>query len=509
MDRFYITTAIDYVNSRPHLGTAYEKVAADVVARFHRLIGDDVHFLMGNDEHSLKVEMAAREKGLDPLEHCDRMEEVFREAWSLLDIEFDDFIRTTQKRHQVAVAELINRIHASGDIEEGVYEGWYCTGCEAFKNEGDLVDGRCPDHATSEPTWLKEKNYFFKLSRYRDFLLDLYETRPEFVEPEFRRNELLEVIKGGLHDISISRESADWGIPIPFDESAVVYVWFDALINYVSGTGWPGDQASYERLWPADLHLVGKDITRFHCIIWPAMLESAGLPLPKRIFGHGFVNLKSGRMSKSSGARVEPKELVDRFGADAVRYYLLAEATFGRDLEFSDERVTIRVNADLANGLGNLLSRTISMIGKYRGGEVPTPTGDSLVSDAIAGAVATYRECMDRLDLKGGAEAAMGIVQHANVLVDEEAPWTLAKDGSKAARLDRVLYDLAESCRCASVLLEPFMPAKMRALRAALKCGGDGRDVRIEDAAFGGLEGGAALDGVQPLFPRIEAAGND
>lgn len=506
MSKFYITTAIDYVNSRPHLGTAYEKVAADVIARYHRLIGDDVHFLMGNDEHSLKVEMAAREKGLEPLEYCDRMEEEFVEAWKLLDIEFDDFIRTTEERHKSAVAELINRIKASGDIEEGTYEGWYCTGCEAFKNEGDLVDGKCPDHLTSEPTWLEEKNYFFKLSNYQDFLLDLYTTRPGFVEPDVRRNELLEVIKGGLHDISISRESADWGVPIPFDPDAVVYVWFDALINYVSGTGWPADEASFERLWPADLHLIGKDITRFHCIIWPAMLKSAGLPLPKQVFGHGFVNLKSGRMSKSAGTRVEPKDLVERYGADVVRYYLLAEATFGRDLEFSDERVTIRGNADLANGLGNLLSRTVSMIGKYRDGVVPSPEGHSLVAGTITAATATYRECMDRLDLKGGADAAMSIVQRANVLVDEEAPWALAKDETKAARLDRVLYDLAESCRCASVLLEPFMPTKMRALRAALKCA---EGARIEDAAFGGLAAGTALEKIQPLFPRLEAAEGD
>ena len=502
---FYITTAIDYVNSTPHLGTAYEKIAADVIARYHRLIGDDVLFLMGNDEHSLKVEAAAREQGLDPTDYCDRMEEIFVETWKSLDIDYDDFIRTTQERHKVSVREILTRIKDAGDIEEGVYKGWYCTGCEAFKNEGDLEEGKCPEHVSLEPTWLEEKNYFFRLSQYEEFLLEHYEKNPEFVQPTVRRNEMLEVIRGGLKDISISRESANWGVPVPFDESAVVYVWFDALINYVSGTGWPGETDRFERYWPADLHLIGKDITRFHCIIWPAMLKAAGLELPKAVFGHGFVNMGRDRMSKSQGTRVDPKDLVADFGADAVRYYLLAEAGFGRDLEYTLERLVIRSNADLANGLGNLLSRSISMIVKYRDGVIPEPKGESLMSATVDAAGSSYRQAMDRLDLKGGAEAAMSIVARANVLVDEEAPWTLAKDAGRAERLDRVLYDLAESCRSASVLLTPFMPKKMEALRESLRHPlGDG-EMSMDQAEFGRLRPGQVLEKVTPLFPRFEA----
>ncbi|MCB9831932.1 MAG: methionine--tRNA ligase [Planctomycetes bacterium] len=500
--KFYITTAIDYVNSRPHLGTAYEKVTADVIARYRRLRGDRVFFLMGNDEHSLKVEQAARQQGLEPEAYCDRMEEAFTEVWKLLDIDYDDFIRTSQERHKRAVAELLTRIHANGDVYQADYEGWYCNGCEAFKNEGDLVEGRCPDHVGLELAWLKEKNHFFRLSRYQDFLVEHYAKEADFVRPEVRKNELLELLRGGLKDISISRESASWGVPVPFDPDAVVYVWFDALINYVAGVGWPDDEARFQSWWPADLHLVGKDITRFHCIIWPAMLKSAGLPLPRAIFGHGFVNLGKDRMSKSLGTIVDPKALVARYGADAIRFYLCAEATFGRDLEYGEDRLAIRANSDLANGLGNLLSRAISMLIKYRDGVVPAVPTDCASAAVTARAIEDYRRAMDALDLKGGVEAAMSIVIHANKLVDDEAPWALAKDPSQAERLDRVLYELLESCRAASVLLGPVMPTKMRDLRLALRC--EAEAPRLEQAAFGGLAAGTRLEKIAPLFPRID-----
>lgn len=502
--KFYITTAIDYVNSRPHLGTAYEKVTADVIARYRRLLGDRVFFLMGNDEHSLKVEQAARLKGLEPEAYCDQMEVVFTEVWRALDIEFDDFIRTTQPRHKKAVSTLLERIHANGDVYQADYEGWYCTGCEAFKNEGDLVESRCPDHAGLELTWLKEKNHFFRLSKYQDFLIEHYEKEPEFVRPDVRRNELLEVLRGGLRDISISRESANWGVPVPFDPDAVVYVWFDALINYIAGIGWPDDEANFATWWPADLHLVGKDITRFHCIIWPAMMKSAGLPLPRAVFGHGFVNLGKDRMSKSLGTIVDPKVLAERYGADALRYYLCAEATFGRDLEYGEDRLAIRANSDLANGLGNLLSRAISMLVKYRDGRVPAGKTDGVSAQVTRQAIDDYRRAMDALDLKGGADAAMAIVVHANKLVDDEAPWALAKDPAQSERLDRVLYDLLECCRAAGVLLSPFMPKKMAELRAALKLADAERSPAIADANFGGLAAGTMLDKVNPLFPRID-----
>ncbi|MEZ6196060.1 MAG: methionine--tRNA ligase [Planctomycetota bacterium] len=504
MSRFYITTAIDYVNSRPHLGTAYEKICADAIARYRRLRGDEVFFLMGNDEHSLKVEMAAREKGIGALEHCDQMEEIFREVWAALDVEFDDFIRTTQERHKRAVAALLERIRAAGDVRQDLYEGWYCDGCEAFKNEGDLVDRACPDHPALELRWLEERNWFFDLSKYGDFLLDHYAKHPEALEPEVRRNEILELCRSGLKDISISRESASWGIPVPFDESAVVYVWFDALINYLAGTGWPDDQAGYEKWWPADLHLVGKDITRFHCVIWPAMLKSAGLPLPRQVFGHGFVNLGRAKLSKSAGSKVDPLDLASRFSADALRYYLMVESSFGRDIEYTEERLATRANTELANGLGNLLSRTISMIIKYRDGVVPAPTEPALVADVAEAALARYREAFDRLELKGAIEAAMSVVERANLLVDEEAPWALAKDPALAGRLDRVLHDLAESCRVAAVLLSPIMPRKMTALRAALGCELPLAELRLEHAAWGGLVPGTRLEKIAPLFPRIE-----
>ena len=503
-ETFYITTAIDYVNGQPHLGTAYEKIAADVLARYNRLIGRDVRFLMGNDEHSLKVEQAARERGLEPLEWCDRMEATFRAAWACLDVEFDDFIRTTQERHRVAVQGIVAAIKENGDIYTDTYEGWYCNGCEAFKTETELDDGKCPAHIGTDPVWLEEKNYFFRLSRYNDFLLELYESNPDFIQPEVRRNELLELLRSGLRDISISRESAGWGVKIPFDESAVVYVWFDALVNYIAGIGWPNDLEQFEKYWPADVHMIGKDITRFHAVIWPAMLKSAGLPLPKVIFGHGFVNSGSDRLSKSSGNRIAPEKLVERYSADAIRYFLMAETTFGRDVEYTEERLVTRTNSDLANGLGNLASRTLSMIVKYRDGVLPDPSSaDALLESTAADSLKAYQSAMENLRLRGGIDAAMSLVARANLLVDEQAPWALAKDPERAQQLDRVLYDLAEAVRVAAVLLSPFMPRTMNALLSRLGHDADTLP-QIADATWGCLEVGMTLEKAPPLFPRFD-----
>lgn len=508
-ETFYITTAIDYVNGQPHLGTGYEKIAADVLARYNRLAGRDVRFLMGNDEHSLKVEQAARERGVEPLEWCDQMEAVFRTAWASLDIEFDDFIRTTEERHRVAVQEIVTAIEKNGDIYTDIYEGWYCNGCEAFKTETELEDGKCPAHAGAEPVWLEEKNYFFRLSRYNDFLLELYEKTPEFIQPEVRRNELLELLRSGLKDISISRESAGWGVKIPFDESAVVYVWFDALVNYIAGIGWPNDLDQFEKYWPADVHMIGKDITRFHAVIWPAMLKSAGLPIPKVIFGHGFVNSGNDRMSKSSGSRVKPEDLVERYSADAIRYFLMTETTFGRDVEYTEDRLVTRANSDLANGLGNLASRTLSMIVKYRDGVLPDPSAVASLLEATAiESLRSFEESMEKLRMRGGAAAAMDLVARANLLVDEQAPWALAKDPDSSSQLDRVLYDLAEAVRVSAVLLFPYMPTKMRTLLSLLGHDADA-DPQIADAAWGGLQPGMTVEKSPPLFPRFDLPEHD
>ena len=369
MNRFYLTTAIDYVNSRPHLGTAYEKVTADVIARYRRLRGHPTRFVMGNDEHSQNVFQRATELGLDPRVFCDRMEAVFREVWAKLDVSFDDFIRTTEARHRVAVTTLVERIAAAGDLYEGEYEGWYCVSCEAFKQDRDLVDGECPVHR-SKPDWVKEKNHFFRLSRYRDRLLEHYAAHPTFVQPEVRRNEMLRLLERGLEDISVSRTGQRWGIPLPFDPSNVVYVWFDALTNYMAAVGYGSDEEQFATWWPADVHVVGKDITRFHAVVWPAMLMSAGIAPPRRVFGHGWVNWQGRRMSKSLGTNVDPLDAADRLGPDPLRLYLVKEIVYGQDGDFTWERFDERYNADLANNFGNLVSRVTAMAHKYRGGRV-------------------------------------------------------------------------------------------------------------------------------------------
>jgi methionyl-tRNA synthetase len=442
MSRFYLTTAIDYVNNRPHLGQAYEKVCADVIARYRRLRGDRVRFVMGNDEHSQNVYKRARQLGVEPLAYCDQMEGEFRRVWARLDVSFDDFIRTTEPRHRAAVQEMVQRSHARGDIFEGEYEGWYCVSCEEFKPEKTLVEGRCPVHQT-KPDWIKEKNYFFRLSAYADRLLAHYDAHPEFVEPESRRNEIRRLVEGGLEDISVSRAGQAWGIPLPFDQKSVVYVWFDALINYVAATGYPSP--SYTDWWPADLHVIGKDITRFHCVVWPAMLMSAGLELPRQVFGHGWVTFKGEKMSKSLGTGVDPLEAVDRLGSDPLRWYLTREVVFGQDGDFSWELFEKSYNADLANNLGNLVNRVTSMAHRYRGGVLRgqgVPADLGRVEDARRG----YEAALGRLDLSAGAAAAMGLVDAANELIARREPWKLAEAGDDAA-LDSVLWDASRRRR--------------------------------------------------------------
>ncbi len=505
--RYYITTAIDYVNSRPHLGTAYEKITADVIARFQRGLGHEVLFLMGNDEHSQKVAAAGRKAGLTPSAWCDQMAEVFQSAWRALEIVPDDFIRTSEPRHRAAVQEMAQRIRDNGDFYEGTYEGWYCVGCEAFKRAEDLQDGLCIEHPARKPEWLKEKNWFFKLSRWTEALKDHYAAHPGFVQPETRKNELLALLERGLEDISVSRQGTDWGIPFPFDPSVVVYVWFDALINYVSATGFPGDPARHAAWWPANLHLIGKDITRFHGVVWPAMLMSAGLPLPKTVFGHGFVNMSGGRMSKDAGRTTDPVELAERFGAGSLRWYVCAEAVFGGDLDWSEERFIARTNTDLANGLGNLAARTTGMLTRWREGRVAAAPDSEFLRRCDA-AVDAYCACMQALDLKGATAVAAAVVQDANAHVDRTQPFAMAKDPARAAELDAVLAELANAVLIACRLHAPFLPAKMNELHLLLTGSEVDPASMIRTARGARIPAGRVLQKMPPLFPRIEPPAN-
>ena len=503
MTRFFLTTAIDYVNSRPHLGTAYEKICADVIARYKRLCGFDTRFLMGNDEHSQNVFKKASEEGLDPLAYCDQMEREFRKTWAHLDVSFDDFIRTTEPRHKTGVTEIAKRLYDAGDIYEGVYEGWYCVSCEEFKQEKDLVNGNCPLHPTLKPEWIREKNYFFRLSKYQQPLLDHFAAHPAFLQPDVRRNEILRLIEGGLMDISVSRAGQSWGIPLPFDPSSVVYVWFDALINYASAVGLGSDKQLFEQWWPADLHVIGKDITRFHAVIWPAMLMAAKLPLPRHVFGHGFMTLNGQRMSKTLGTIVDPIEAADRLGVDPLRLYLVKEIAFGGDGDFSWERYEERYNVDLANNLGNLVSRVTSMAHRYRQGRLaPAAGGNDQLARLGQQVVADYREAMDRFALHEGAAAAYRLIDGANEFITATAPWALAKDPASADRLSQVLFDAADAIRLAAGLLAPIMPASSREILRRVGASSDGlsfdRDGRWRN------DGERVITQDGPLWPRKE-----
>jgi methionyl-tRNA synthetase len=501
--RFYLTTAIDYVNSRPHLGTAYEKITADVIARYKRLSGIETHFLMGNDEHSQNVYKRALEQKMDPRAYCDQMEQEFRAVWRQLDVSFDDFIRTTEPRHKAAVQQLAQQCFDKGDIYEGHYEGWYCVSCEAFKQEKDLVDGKCPLHPAQTPEWIREKNYFFRLSKYREPLLAHFTANPGFLRPENRRNEMLRLLESGLEDISVSRAGQLWGIPLPFAPENVVYVWFDALINYAAAVGYGSDPSTFGKWWPADLHIVGKDITRFHTIVWPAMLMSAGLALPTQVFGHGWVNFGGQRMSKSLGTSLDPSVVAARFGPDPLRLYLVKEISYGGDGDFTWERYEERYNVDLANNLGNLVSRLSAMADKFRASRlVPAGSGGRLAQVATD-ALSRYRTSMDALALHDGVAAAFQIVDAANEFIAETAPWSLAKKG-EAARLDEVLFEVAEAVRIAAVLLHPVMPAATAEIlrRVGEKVAAD--RLRLD------REGGWRSEGVREiakgpaLWPRAE-----
>ncbi len=466
--KYYITTAIDYVNSPPHIGTAYEKISADVFARFRRLLGDEVYFQMGSDEHSLNVLRSAKAKGIDPLAYCDEMETVFRRVWEKLEISFDRFIRTTERDHVVGLTKLFRAI--KDDIYQGHYEGYYCESCEAFLQEKDLEDGNCPTHGT-RPTWIKEENHFFRLSSYADRLLEHIERNPEFILPSSRRNEIVQFIKGGLEDISVTRAGTDWGVPFPMDESQVIYVWVDAVTNYATGAGYGTDDARFEKWWPADVHVIGKDVTRFHCVIWPAMLMSAGIPLPKTIYGHGFVYFKGQKLSKSRGVVVDPLEAADVFGPSALRYFLMREGTYGRDVDFTWEHFRTRYDSELANDLGNLVSRATAMVGKFLGGTIlgaaarDTAAAGGLVKQAetTRGAVI---EAMDDYAPQTALAAIWELVRRANAYIEEEKPWVLAKENPE--RVAGVLFSVLEAIRQVAILAWPVIPGKSEEILACL-----------------------------------------
>jgi methionyl-tRNA synthetase len=505
MSRFYLTTAIDYVNSRPHLGTAYEKITADVIARYKRLCGVRTHFVMGNDEHSQNVYRRAREQGLDPLAYCDQMEHEFRDVWRRLEVSFDDFIRTTEERHRVGVTTMVQRIADRGDLYDAYYEGSYCVSCEAFKPEKDLVDGLCPVHGT-KPEWIREKNHFFRLSNYRDALLEHYRLHPEFLQPEVRRNEILRLLEGGLDDISISRAGQLWGIPLPFDAASVVYVWFDALINYASAVGYGREDSRFDEWWPADLHIIGKDITRFHCVIWPAMLMSAGVPLPRQVFGHGFVHFKGQKMSKSLGTVIDPIDAASKFGADPLRLYLIKEIPYGQDGDFSWDRFEERYNVDLANNLGNLVNRLAAMTDRYRQGRLPAASATSGRLADVAGTVLRrYRDAMDTYALHDAAFAAFGLIDAANEFIAETEPWTLAKQGQQE-RLTAVLSDVVEAVRISAVLLLPIMPVSCAEILRRMGEERNPGDLRLDVDAGWSAARERVVAKADPLWPRLEAA---
>ena len=500
MSKFYLTTAIDYSNGDPHLGHALEKVGADAIARYRRLRGDRVHFLMGMDEHSQSVLQAAARAAVQPQEWVDRMAARFQEFWARLECSNDDWIRTTEPRHARSVTELLRRIQRFNpdDLYVAEYEGLYCTGCEEFKQESQIVNGHCIEHPTLELIPTRERNHFFRLSRFGDQLLRMITAGDFRVEPAIRRNEVLRLLEGGLQDISVSRLRQPWGIPFPGDPDQTVYVWFDALINYLSATGFP-DQ-DYERLWPADLHVIGKGITRFHCVIWPAMLLSAQLALPRQVWAHGYVQWEGTKMSKTAGTAVTLDEAIERHGPDPLRYFLLREVGFEADGNFTWERFDERYTADLADGLGNLASRTLAMLGKYRSGMVPTSSTATALDQAGADAIRQYAKAMDALDLRGGAEAAWSLVSAANLFVQQSAPWALAKT-QQEAELDQTLAALARALGRLAVLVSPFIPGKAQQLWEMLGMEGDLSRVSWSAAEEPGVQG-RQIRRSEVLFPK-------
>ncbi|MBI9021054.1 MAG: methionine--tRNA ligase [Verrucomicrobia bacterium] len=506
---YYVSTPIYYVNDKPHIGHSYTTILADVLANYHRLLGTPTYFLTGTDEHGQKVQQAAEKNGLTPQEQCDQTVVRFQELWKRLEITNDDFIRTTEPRHKKIVQEVLQDLYDRDEIYRAEYEGWYCVGCERFFTEKDLVDGNCPECGRKVDA-IQEANYFFRMSKYQEWLIDYIETHPEFIQPDFRANETLGFLKNNeLQDLCISRPKSRlaWGIELPFDSQFITYVWFDALLNYITAIGYKTDDEMFNKWWPASQQLIGKDILTTHTVYWPTMLKAMGVELPKTVFAHGWWLTGRTKMSKSLGNVVNPMEMIDRYGVDAFRYFLIAEMTLGQDASFTEEAFVRRYNSDLANDLGNLLSRTANMLGRYCDGKVPM-IGKTVVEfgpekelwDTVQLAVVEMESSIDTMRLNSGLSAVLTAVRKVNQYFEIKQPWTLAKEG-KAEEVGLTLTLAAESLRVCAALLYPVMPEKMTALR---KVFGLGKPEPDQLTAFGVIKAGTVIEEIAPLFPRVE-----